>query len=73
MIVLLKHLRLTYVKCLAQSLARLSEIMFSLPSLGDSNQRKVKDCGCQFHVQFGLERTFEITCLNFGSFSETVE
>lgn len=59
--VLLKYLLLMYVECLARGLARNSEIKFPLPSLraNNSNQMKIKDSGCQFHVHFGLERIFE--------------
>lgn len=48
--VLLKYLLLMYVRCLAQGLARNSEIKFFLPSLraNNSNQMKIKDSGCQF-------------------------
>lgn len=71
---LLKYPFLMYIKCLAQGLAHSSEIMFPLSSLRGvtSNQRKIKDNGCQFHVHFGSERTFEITFLNFCSLSVAV-
>lgn len=63
-----------HVRCLAQGLAPNSEIMFSLPSLrgNNSNQRKVKDSGCQFLAHFGPKITFEITFLNFCSLSVAV-
>lgn len=50
-----------YIECLAQGLAHNSQIKFSLPSLraNNSNQMKIKDSGCQFHVHFESERTFE--------------